>query len=307
MAEVPWDTLREISLEGAKPIGKGRNGQVYDIGLGKIVKLCPLEAYTAACREQQNARAASELGVPTPVVYELVRCGGGLGLVFDKAVGRSLRDVIAGESEQIEVLVPQAARLLKELHSREVAPGDFPSMAEVYHERAEGLGEYLTGEEISLLHRMIDAIPLRHAFLHGDFHRGNLLVEKGKLCLIDMADCAWGHPFYDVLGVYTLGVGLVRAMPPQAVKAVIGWEPAVVQRVWQVFSESYFVGCSPQQMDELASLMEAYAPLRQLTFLNIVTGIPEEERRRLVASAREGFFPRAEEAMQKYAPFLERM
>ena len=86
----------------------------------------------------------------------------------------------------VETLITKAAELLKRLHRIEVPAGTFPDMAEIYRKRVAWLTDYLTQDEIQLLYRMIDSIPKRNTYIHGDYHRGNIMVKGEELILIDM-------------------------------------------------------------------------------------------------------------------------
>ena len=301
--------LREISVEGCLCIGRGRNGEVYRLDRDTIVKLYPADSlgWQTVEQEKKNAKAAFVLGVPTALSYDVVRVGDRIGIVFELVEARSLRDVVKEEPGRMECLVAKSAELLRNMHRIEVPAGTFPEMAEVYRRRASDLTDLLTEGEIELLHRMIASIPARNTYVHGDFHRGNLMVQGDEIVVIDMADSAVGHPLYDVLGVYMLGRNLADTMPPEAVKKVIGWEADTVRRVWEVFVRTYFQTEDPGELEEIEAMMEGYCWLRQMTFLKIVAAFTEDIRRQMVQSARAHFFPKAEVYMNRFANLMERM
>ena len=284
---------REISLEGCSCIGRGRNGDVYRLDKETIVKLyspAP-QILRRVEQEKQNARAAFVLGVPTALSFDVVRAGDSLGLIFELVEAMSLREVIAKEPGRLTDLIVKSAYLLRKLHGLEVPSGTFPKMSEIYHQRAAGLADLLSAEEIALLDEMVDSIPERMTYAHGDFHRGNLMVQGEELSLIDMADSSVGHPLYDVLGTYMLGMHLVRTFPPGFVEKIVGWDTDTIGKVWSVFKRAYFRTEDEGELAEIDAMMEAYCPLRWLTFLKIAPAFSDEMRRRFVADAREHFFP----------------
>ena len=301
--------LREISVAGCPCIGKGKNGAVYRLDGETIVKLYPADSLGAreAAQERQNAKAAFVLGVPTPRSYDIVRCGEEIGILFESVEAPSLRDVVAKEPERTELLVTKAAHLLQRLHRIEVPAGTFPDMAETYRKRVAGLTAYLTEGEIHLLERMIDSIPVRNTYVHGDYHRGNLMVQGDELILIDMADSSTGHPLYDVLSVYMLGIDLVNKFPPQMVKRLVGWEPDTVRRVWEIFRSVYFETWDARNLAQIEAMLDAYCWLRHLTFLNIAPVYTPQLRQKIVAGARAHLFPRAEESIGLFARILGEM
>ena len=301
--------LREVSVEGCPCIGKGKNGAVYRLDRDTIIKLYPISgaAWQEVEREKENAKAAFVLGVPTALSFDVVQSGDQIGIVFEMVDAKSLRDVVASQPDMIEPLITKAAGLLKRLHRIEVPTGTFPDMAEVYRKRVAGLTDYLTQEEIRLLYRMIDSIPKRNAYIHGDYHRGNIMVKGEELILIDMADSSVGHPLYDVLGVYMLGMDLVNKFPPQTVKQIIGWDTAMVRKVWEIFRSVYFETEDLDELSQIEDMMETYCWLRHMTFLKIAPVYTEELRTKMIAAARAQFFPRAEECMKRFAGKLRVM
>ncbi|MBO6179729.1 MAG: anti-sigma factor antagonist [Selenomonadaceae bacterium] len=76
--------MREISIEGAEIVGKGRSSTVYRIDPETIVKL-----YTAGVplpkikQEIDLAKKAFVVGIPTPISYDLVTCDKSYGVVFE--------------------------------------------------------------------------------------------------------------------------------------------------------------------------------------------------------------------------------
>ncbi len=301
--------LREISVSGCPCIGKGKNGAVYRLDGETIVKLYPADSLGGreADQEKQNAKAAFVLGVPTPLSYDIVRCGEEIGIIFESVEAPSLRDVVANEPERTEFLVTRAAQLLQRLHSIEVPAGTFPDMGETYRKRATGLTEYLTADEIHLLEQMIDSIPVRNTYVHGDYHRGNLMVQGDELILIDMADSSTGHPLYDVLSVYMLGIDLVNKFPPQMVKRLIGWEPDTARKVWEIFRSVYFGTRDARRLAQIEAMLDAYCWLRHLTFLNIAPVYTPQLRQKIVAGARAHLFPKAAESIGLFAGILGEM
>lgn len=300
--------MREVSLEGCPCIGRGRNGAVYRLAEGRIVKIYQSgpEVLAQVQQEQQNAINALRLGVPTARVFDIVSCGGEIGLVLEEIKAPSLRQVIATEPGRLETLALAKARLLRRLHGLEVPDGTFPSMREIYHQRAAGLADLLPQEEIDLLEEMIDSIPEGQGYLHGDFHRGNIMVRGEELLLIDMADSSQGHPFYDILGTYMLGMNLVKLYPEAFVAKLVGWEAKTIERVWALFKRHYFQTEDEGELAELEAMLEAYCPLRWLTFLKIAPNMTEEMRRQSVAEARQSFFPLIRQHIGRFRDRLEK-
>ena len=235
-------SLREIKLDGCVVTGHGRNSEVYRLNDDKVVKVfnkgsLPEEEIE---NEYKLAAASYQLGVPTARCYELARSQGSLCILYERIEAKNLRELIAEDTERTEELVGMAAALSRNLHELHAPRDIFPSMAGIYHARADSVSDLFTSDEVEKLHRLIDTIPERDSFIHGDYHRGNILLRKGQLVLIDMADAAYGHPIYDILSTYMYGPFLLESYPREAVVKLTGWTPGIINRVWKVFVREYF-------------------------------------------------------------------
>ncbi|MBR2214801.1 MAG: phosphotransferase [Selenomonadaceae bacterium] len=297
--------LREISVAGCPCIGRGQNGEVYRLNRDTIVKLFAADKITAKAAEEERkrAQAAFLLGVPTAISYETVCVGKRVGLIFELVEAKSLREIILEEPTRLEELIPRCAALAKNIHSLTPAPGSLPAMTEIYHGRLDALADLFTPAELDLLHRMTDSLPPRAAFLHGDFHQGNIMVQGEELLLIDMADAAVGHPFYDIMGTYMLGVRLAKTLPPQMLKEIGGWEAPTVYKAWEIFCGEYFRSTIPPE--ELDAMLAAYSELRYLTFLKIFN-LTEEFRRAEAERVKKTFLPQVDGYIRRFGGWLQK-
>ena len=55
----------------------------------------------------------------------------------------------------------------------------------------------MTTEEIALVRKMIDAIPNRHSFIHGDYHMNNVMLQDEELLLIDVGEASYSSELFD--------------------------------------------------------------------------------------------------------------
>ena len=295
--------LREISVADCPCIGRGQNGEVYRLNRDTIVKLFAADKITAEAAEEERkrAQAAFLLGVPTAISYETVRSGKRVGLIFELVEAKSLREIILEEPARLEELIPKWAALAKNIHSLTPAPDSLPSMAEIYHRRIDALADLFTPAELDILHRMVDSLPPRAAFLHGDLHQGNIMVQGEELLLIDMADAAVGHPFYDLMGTYMLGVRLAKTMPPEMLQEIAGWDAPTVYKAWEIFRREYFNNTIPPT--EIDVMLAAYSELRYLTFWKIFN-MTNEFRRAEAERIKKDFLPQVDGYIRRFGEWL---
>ena len=69
------------------------------------------------------------------------------------------------------------------------------------------LKDYLDGAKWEKLHTMVEAIPVDHHMLHGDYHTKNVMMQNGEVLLIDMDTLAQGNPVFEFASIYNAFVG----------------------------------------------------------------------------------------------------
>lgn len=294
--------LREISVEGCPCIGRGQYGEAYRLDRDTIVKLFAPNAATVDSLkiERQKAQDAFLLGVPTAISYDVVRCGQRLGLIFELVDAKSVWEIVMADPSRVDDLMPKCAELARNIHRLTPAPGAFPKMVEIYHNRIDALDDLFTPSELDLLHKMTDSIPMRKTFLHGDFHQGNIMVQGDNLLLIDMADTAVGNPVYDTMGIYMLGIRFVKTFPSEISKKVTGLDVQTVYKAWEIFRDHYF----QINFNELEDMLTAYSELRYLTFWKIFS-LTGEFLSNEVQRIKKDFLPQVNDYIRRFEGILQ--
>ena len=230
--------LRELSIEGAEVIGKGGHGQVLRLNGDTIVKLFhPGTPVEDAKREQEYAKRAFIMGVPTAIPFDVVKCGDSIGLVFELINSVTLSEFMKNNPERFQEYAVKYANLLKQLHETKVSPDMLSGTKELYRDRINHLKElgYFTEKEIEDLHRINDAFADDTCIIHGDFHPKNVMVMDGELVLIDMADITYGNPLYDLGSMFLTHV----TVSPERKSDIIGLPAETVDKLWKIFISVY--------------------------------------------------------------------
>ena len=198
--------MRTISAEGCEVLGQGSRGKVLRLDADSIVKLYLHESGLEEAKEEQDyARKAFVMGVPTAIPYDIVKCDGHYGLVFEMVDTCTVSGYIRKHPETLEENADRFAELLKVLHTTHVPDNSLKNMHDLFGQYIDTLTSYLEPEEVAALHRINDAIPEKDTVVHGDFHPNNVMVQRGQdLILIDMADISTGNPIYDI-GSFFIG------------------------------------------------------------------------------------------------------
>ena len=227
---------RTINLQDCELLGAGGHGKVLRLNADTIVKLYyagdPIEDIK---REQDYAKKAFVMGVPTAIPFDIVKCEDMYGLVFELVNADIVGNYLNKNPDQLEDIAKKYAQTMKQLHETHVVEGALSSTKELYRTRIEGLREYMTDEEVDTLHRINDAIPEGDTVVHGDYHPKNVMIQNGELILIDMADLTTGHPLYD-LG----SMALSHHIPSDSrIENITDMKAEMVRKLWKLFLANY--------------------------------------------------------------------
>ncbi len=291
--------LREISVDGAEVVGKGRSSTVYRIDPETIVKL-----YTAGVplfkikQEIDLAKKAFVAGIPTPISYDLVRSGESYGVVFEMlgdadTVGHTL----TAHMDEFDDITRKFVDTYKIIHQADIKDmGGFNSLKDTWHTWADGMNseDGFNESETELLHRLIDTIPERSTMVHCDYHAGNVMYQKGEIVVIDMADIGYGHPIFDLAG----NAFHARYSNSATRQQVHGMNQENMLRFYNTVLMMYFNIKDDEKLSEIKTLLDAFGLLRGALFPRKHMQIAPELKAFHVEETRKHLFPNIERIME---------
>lgn len=278
--------MRTISLDGLQMIGAGANGQVYRLDKERIVKVYnPLtNPPEKIFREKHVAREAFVAGVPTALSFEMVRVGDSLGIVYEMIDSMTLGEVIVQQPERLEEYATRMAQMLLKLHATEFDDGALPDARDSLHlwvDVAERSG-YYEDNVIAAARKLVNSIPPRNTFIHGDFHPGNIMVtDDDEFLLIDMGDASVGDPIIDMIGAYQ--IMRVVADHPGGTERYTGLSSEQSIRVWDTFVRVYYGTDDPAQLQAIEQKTRFHMILRSLAGITFSEVIADDKRRQTAA------------------------
>lgn len=288
--------MRQISLDGAVPIGRGRSSTAYRIDSETIVKLYVDGVSLEKIRQELDfAKKAFISGIPTAISYDVVRCGHSYGVVFEEiSHADTVGGAITANPDQFDTIMEKFVDLYKKIHRTPIKDkGKFPNEKDIWLGWAKGMEPYYTSVENDFLKKMIASIPERPTMVHSDYHENNVLYQEGEMVLIDMADVGYGHPIFDLAG------GAFRThcsdMPER--KASHGLSQENMHRFWDAVVRLYFSPKSETHCQQIKEMCEAFGFLRSALFPMKHSQISAELRNLHIADARKNLFPRQEWAL----------
>ncbi len=304
--------LREISVDGCEKIGEGGFGIVYRIDDETIVKIYKAVGTDTIKREMNYAKQAFIKGIPTAISYDMVKCGGRYGAVFELIKSDTLANAIMKEPERLDEYVEKYTALVKTVQSTDVSDIISVRANDLYREVFESIKDYMTDDEYGAFMRLFDAIPDSNTMVHGDLHARNVMVQDGELLLIDMDEIMCGHPIYDLCNLYFAYKDMPRQRGGDYTMQYFGMSMEMCENFIKKFGQIYFSGLTGEQFKTMVDGMEAFAQMRyayaRLIHINATSashGIPRETLLEGAAQLiRESVLPNIDTAIEslKYIP-----
>ena len=231
--------LKEINVDNAELLGAGANGRVYRVDEERIVK----------------------------VIYELVDA-------------KTLGSVVHDSPEKLREYALRMSALLKKLHSTEMEKDTMPDARMTLRLWADiaAKSDFYSKDDMQRVFDLIDSIPVRNTFIHGDFHPGNIMVQNDELILIDMGDASVGHPVIDLLGTYQL-MSLTPKKNPGVAMRYLGMTTEEAIEMWDLFIRDYLGTDDDKTISDLEESLISFALIRNLggiVFSDVISG---EKRR----------------------------
>ena len=195
--------LKNIDVSNAKIIGEGFFSTVYRIDKDTIIKVFNrVSDQDQIERELRLAKQAFVLGIPTAISFDIVRVGDKLGVRFEMLDCESLRDKFRNEPEQYDVLVDRYANLLKKINGTDVVTTILPDCKQTWLKKIGESKEFYDEKTTSKLVELVNTIPEKNTFVHGDCHIKNIMVQGDDFLLIDMDTLSKGHPMFELAAIY---------------------------------------------------------------------------------------------------------
>ena len=195
--------LRKIDLKDAEVIGDGFFSTVYRLNKDTIVKVFNRTSDPGQIeRELKLAKEAFVLGVPTAISFDVVRVGEKMGVCFEMLDCMSLKTAILTHKKNYKEYLEQYANLLKKINTTECFNPIIPDIKKHYLQKVETIKPFLEKKYYEKAKKLVENIPERKTFVHGDCHFKNIMVQGDELLLIDMDTLSVGHPIFELAAIY---------------------------------------------------------------------------------------------------------
>lgn len=273
---------REVSVDGCKLIGRGAKGDVYRYDDELVIKVFNQNnTYHDVEREIAMSRRAFILGIPTAISFGIVSVGDRYGAMYELVDSETISSCIARAPGQVDVYAKGMADLARLIHSITSDEDDgFP-------DARDRLQEYVSGgvacEDEALAEKclkLIDGLPQTNTLIHGDFHTGNVFLQKGEPLLIDMDRVARGHPIIEISDLYYFYVVLGED-DPSVVEKFMGFSYDAARQFFHSFLRRYLRTEDENSIRDVTEKASVIAYTRFIRKLRKKEALSEKDRKQI--------------------------
>ena len=255
--------MKSYYLKKTDSLARSINGKIYEQGNDTMIKVYSREVPLRDVeKEREFSHKALVCGVPTVIPYDVGIVGDCYGIVFEAVDTVSLAQAITREPEKLEDYAEKFACFMEELHQIEIEDDDFPNIKDRYREWMELAGSRLSSRDRQSITALIEGIPDKHTYVHGDIHLSNVVLHDGEMMLMDMAGSGYGHPIFDLQSLYASLVAIEKERPMYC-STYFGISGKNCAKFWDIFYPAYMGSKSSDELGKMTMLLNSYYILKQ--------------------------------------------
>lgn len=255
--------FKNISIDGCDIIDEGAYGIIYRIDSDTVVKVYKNpDSLEEIIREKENAKKAFILGIPTAISYDIVKVGDLYGSVFEMLDAKTFA-VLLREGEDLDKLVQESVKILKQIHETENKDFDLPNKKEEAIGWANFCKDYLPKDIGNKLINLIKDIPDVNTIIHGDFHIKNIMKLKNDTLLIDMETISVGHPILELACSYSIYEGF-ECLDPKNPEKFLGIPRKQCREFFDLTLKYYFDDLDDDMIERIKKMIKIICYMRLL-------------------------------------------
>lgn len=277
-----YKKYKEISLDGCKLLGHGAKGEVYRYDDELVIKVFNQNnTYRDVEQEIALARKAFILGIPTAISFGIVSVGDRYGAMFEIVDSETVSKCISRAPGQVKTYARIMAELARTIHGITVSDDEeFPNVTERLMEYVDGGIGRVNGELAQKCAKLINTVAPFNTLVHGDFHSGNVFMQKGEPLLIDMDRVSKGHPIADISDLYYTYV--VRGEEkPSYVEDFMGFSYETSIKFFRYFMKYYLETDDEERINEVTEKAAVICYTRMIRKL-YKKGKPSEDEQKKI-------------------------
>lgn len=259
--------IRTISIKGCKKISSALNGEILQLSDDKMIKLfAPSVPLSEIKKERTYAQTAMIAGVPTIIPYDVVTCEHGYGIIYEKLEMKSISYIISRDSSKLEEYAQKLGKLMKELHSCQIAENKLPDIKDRYRQWIKEVDDP-SSSKISVFSSLIDSIPDSSTYVHGDININSVMDHNGELLLLDMAGSARGNALFDLQSLFASLVAIEKTQEGYC-RRTFGMSRDLCMSFWNIFFNTY-MNHETEKIKSMQELLLKYFVLKESVLMKL--------------------------------------
>ena len=244
--------MKRLYVSGAEVIGEGFFSTVYRVDKDTIVKVFNRTSDPEQIeRELRLSKQAFVLGIPTAISFDIVKVDDKLGVRFEMLDCISLKNAFKNYPERYEELLDRYVALLKKINTTDSNNMQgLPNMKKLFLEKISAIKDYLEPKYFEQAKKLLESIPDRTTFIHGDCHFKNIMVQGDDYLLIDMDTLSKGHPMFELALIRAPYVGFEQDDPGNN-ERFLGFAPEFTKKLYEDIVERYYGQINQEILDKL--------------------------------------------------------
>ena len=249
--------FQKIDLDDYVQTGEGGTALAYTHKSGKsLAKLYNPDFDIGKIKEEfWTSRTVFELGISTPEPYRLVTDGKRFGGEYELIQGkRSFSRIISQESERLEELSLEFARMARTLHATKADTSRLKSYKEMVTQFYSGK-TFVPDNYRKKVLEFLEKVPDTQTCLHGDLQISNAITDGKRTLWIDVGGFGYGAPEWDLALMWNLAhmpdtekLDFLFHLPSETMKAH-----------WNIFFSAYLGTNDPGRIEEATRRLSMYA------------------------------------------------
>ena len=278
--------MKDYSVEGLEVIGKGATGTVYRVDADTIIKVFnDVFALDQIKREMDASKAAFVSGIATAIPYEVVKVGNKYGTIYELIKSKTLSEILQESGDEFDSIAMKYGKFMREMHEVDVSKANFKSTTESYAQYKPVIAGKLGSEIAEIYNTLLDSIPDRNTYVHGDFHPKNIMVTGNDFLLIDMGESSHGHPIFDVMALGVLRLALADL--PEKCQTFVGISSDELIRLWDLFIPEYFGTNDEEKIKHISNVCLLYSSIRAIGLLALLPYFTPTEKETILNRIKE--------------------
>ena len=278
--------MKDYSVEGLEVIGKGATGTVYRVDADTIIKVFnDVFALDQIKREMDASKAAFVSGIATAIPYEVVKVGNKYGTIYELIKSKTLSEILQESGDEFDSIAKKYGKFMREMHEVDVSNANFKSTTESYAQYKPVIAGKLGSETAEIYNTLLDSIPDRNTYVHGDFHPKNIMVTGNDFLLIDMGESSHGHPIFDVMALGVLRLALADL--PEKCQTFVGISSDELIRLWDLFIPEYFGTNDEEKIKHISNVCLLYSSIRAIGLLALLPYFTPTEKETILNRIKE--------------------